>query len=61
MTIDDYIKLTRKTYLSAAAELGVDYTTLYRWINSETMPRPAMLKKIKKWSQGAVTANDFIT
>jgi predicted DNA-binding transcriptional regulator AlpA len=61
MTIDQYIQLKRMTYLAAAEELGVDYTTLYRWINAETMPRPAMLKKIKEWSNGAVTANDFIT
>jgi len=61
MTIDQYIKLKRMTYVEAAAELGVDYTTLYRWINSCSMPRTETLKKIRDWSDGAVTANDFTT
>ena len=61
MTIDQYIKLKRMTYVEAAAELGVDYTTLYRWINSGSMPRTETLKKIREWSDGAVTANDFTT
>lgn len=59
MTIDKYIKLKKLSYLKAASELGVDYTTLYRWINTGSMPRPAMLKKIREWSDGSVTANDF--
>ena len=61
MTIDQYIKLKGLSYIAAAAELGVDYSTLYRWINSGSMPRPATLKKIREWSNGAVTANDFTT
>lgn len=61
MKIDEYIKLRRITYIKAAEELKVDYSTLYRWINSGAMPRPAKLKKIREWSSGAVTANDFTT
>lgn len=61
MTIDQYIKLKQITYLQAARDLGTDYTTVYRWINKSSMPRPAMLKKIRLWSDGAVTANDFAT
>lgn len=61
MTINDYIKLKRMTYVKAAEELSVDYATVYRWIHSGSMPRPAMLKKIREWSNGAVTANDFAT
>lgn len=59
MTIDNYIKLKRMTYKKAAEELGVHYTTIYRWIEAGTMPEKPMLKKISEWSEGAVTANDF--
>jgi predicted site-specific integrase-resolvase len=59
MTIDSYIKLKRMTHKKAAEELGVNYTTLYRWIKTGIMPKKPMLKKINEWSEGAVTANDF--
>lgn len=61
MKIDQYIKLKQITYLQAAKDLSTDYTTVYRWIHKGSMPRPSMLKKIRLWSDGAVTANDFAT
>lgn len=46
--------------VEAAKELGVSYVRYWRWENDEAMPRKAALQKIEKWSEGHVTANDFV-
>lgn len=44
----------------AAKELGVDYIRYWRWENGKAMPQARALKKIKEWSGGEVTADDFL-
>lgn len=44
----------------AAKELEVSYVRYWRWETGKTMPTLNALKKIKEWSDGQVTANDFI-
>lgn len=59
MKLNAYIQAQRKSYKEAAQELEVSYVSLYRWINSGVIPRPTVMKKIRDWSNGKVTLNDF--
>lgn len=44
----------------AAKELGVSYVRYWRWEKRKAVPTAGAMKKIMKWSEGQVTANDFI-
>ncbi len=46
--------------VEAAKELGVSYVRYWRWEHDQSMPRKTALQKIEKWSEGHVTANDFV-
>lgn len=43
----------------AADELGEHYNTLRRWVEGERLPRPKAQEKIRTWSRGRVTPNDW--
>jgi hypothetical protein len=45
----------------AAKELGVSYVRYWRWEKRRSVPTSGAIKTIMKWSNGQVTANDFIS
>lgn len=44
----------------AAKELEVTYVRYWRWETGANVPQTKILKRITEWSEGQVTANDFI-
>lgn len=59
LQLENYRRLMRLTRKEAAIQLGCAPNTIYRWEKGRQTPRPQDLKKIREWSVGAVTANDF--
>jgi transcriptional regulator with XRE-family HTH domain len=53
-----YRELRRLTQADVAEQLGTDQVNVCRWEDG-TIPRPDMVRKIRNWSGGAVTAEDF--
>lgn len=49
-----------KTASDLAAALGVDDSTVSRYIGGERTPRPRHMAGIVKFTGGNVTANDFL-
>ncbi|UNY40590.1 XRE family transcriptional regulator [Pararheinheimera phage vB_PsoM_KLER1-1] len=60
MKIADYIEEQRFKLFEVCEQLGVDHSTLWRWMNGKTPPSKENLTKIMKWSDGKVTPNDFL-
>lgn len=60
MQLIEYRKLRSLTRLQVAGELQTTENTVYRWETGKQMPRRDDLKRIKQWSGGAVTADDFV-
>jgi len=44
---------------AAATELGVSVRTLYRYMADERVPDKPTMRRIRKFTLGEVTANDF--
>lgn len=44
----------------AAKELGVAYIRYWRWEQGKAVPQASALRRIREWSAGQVTADDFI-
>jgi DNA-binding transcriptional regulator YdaS (Cro superfamily) len=59
MLLSAYLEQTGKTYSQFATEIGVEPTTVYRWIRGDRFPRKH-LQDIAKATKGKVTANDFV-
>lgn len=59
MKLLDYRKKLRLTRREASAQLGVTESTLFRWERGR-VPRAEDMRKIRNWSDGAVTADDMI-
>lgn len=59
MNLQDFRILVGKSRPEAAAELGVDPVTLWRWETGKATPRHELASKIILWSRGAVTINDL--
>lgn len=56
----DYRKLRKLSRRAAGAALGVNQITVWRWETGRTAPDAAAMRRIAKWSDGAVTANDMV-
>lgn len=50
-----------KTKYQVAKDLGVRWTTVYRWELDICRPQPDMIKKITAYTGGKVTANDWFS
>lgn len=59
MNLKDYREIRNITAVEAAKELGVTYLRYWRWESGDIMPKIDQMIKIKRWSKGAVTADDF--
>lgn len=61
MRFADYLELKGIEPAEAARQLGYPYRTVRNWIlRLRKQPRPDALAKIKAWSGGMITADDFI-
>lgn len=60
MLLQDYLKRQSITKYKAAQQLGVTWHTLWRWCTGRTIPQPDMMAKVRDWSGGKVTPNDWI-
>lgn len=60
MLLTDYRKKQDITQKEAAEQLSVSRDVYCSWEYGIRMPRPDSLQKITEWSDGNVTANDFI-
>lgn len=60
MKLQDYREKRAKLgRAAAAAQLGVNPTTIWRWETGRADPLPKQIGRITAWSKGKVTANDF--
>jgi hypothetical protein len=64
MTLLDYLKREKISKYRAAKELGVAWTTLWRWTHSDaatrTIPGPQQMLAVQEWSRGKVKPNDWV-
>jgi transcriptional regulator with XRE-family HTH domain len=59
MQLSSYLKKSGVTAAEFAKRIGVDKTTVYRYIRGERIPNRDALSRIMEETEGAVTANDF--
>lgn len=59
MKLLDYLAQPGKTASALAADCGVAVSTITRAAKGEIDPSGALMKDIFKYTDGAVTANDF--
>ena len=60
MKLKAYRELRLLTQAEVAEQLGTHTANVCRWEDG-TIPRIEMVRKIREWSGGAVTAEDFYT
>jgi transcriptional regulator with XRE-family HTH domain len=60
MQLKQYLKYSDKKISDLSEYAGVKLTTVYRWATGISMPTRGKLLAIEQWSNGAVTANDFM-
>lgn len=59
MLFKDYIAVTGKSLSEVGKELGVSAPAVFRWQAGQSIPKPALMRKIMTWSKGNVMPNDF--
>ena len=59
MTLRQYLGERGITYEVFAAIIGVDTSTVGRYVVGRRRPREEIMRRIHKATDGAVTANDF--
>ena len=60
MTLKEYLasaKLDQKTF---AARIGATQQAVSLWVSGHATPRPSVMARIMKATDGLVTANDFM-
>jgi hypothetical protein len=60
MNLPEYLEKNQISIDDASRELGFPYESVRRYALGVVLPRPDKLSKISEWSNGEVTANDFI-
>jgi hypothetical protein len=60
MLLQDYLKASGKTLQGAAAELELNWVTLWRWTKGKATPTAENIRALVKWSGGAITADDLL-
>ena len=59
MKLKDYLRTNQIKSEDFAKSLGASHGGVLKWITGERFPRPLMLVKIERLTEGQVTANDF--
>jgi predicted transcriptional regulator len=59
MFLENYIKDNGLTYESFGKLIGVSDAAVSRYVKGKRKPKPSIMSKIIKITQGKVTANDF--
>lgn len=59
MGLREYLEARQESVAEFAVRLGVAESTVFRYLNGERTPRPAVLARIKKLTRGKVTPNDI--
>ncbi len=60
MRLGDWLALKKIKREECASDLSVDTATVGRWVRGESVPQPAKMVRIVAYTQGQVTANDFM-
>lgn len=60
MHLKQHLSETGETVGAFAARVGVDIATMYRYLAGTRFPTPENLRRIRKATAGAVTADDFV-
>ena len=60
MTLQEYLKKTLTTQYALAAQMGVEQSTIHKWCNGKTIPRPAPLARLSEHTGGLVRYEDFV-
>lgn len=60
MLFQKYRELRGLSRAQAAAELKTSRVTVYRWELGQIAPSPSTIRKVREWSQGAVTGDDML-
>lgn len=61
MKLAAYMKITRTTDAKLAEEVERDRSTVTRWRQGKTRPDWLAIEKLEAVTNGAVTAQDFVT
>lgn len=59
MDFNNYLKMTNKTLREAEAETGISYELLRKYKNKQRRPRIGNMLILRKWTNGAVKADDW--
>ena len=59
MKLTEYLEREDISPQDFAATIGVDYTTVWRYLNGKAWPSRLKRRAIKKATDGAVQANDW--
>jgi hypothetical protein len=60
MELKEWILKLDIDMVQAAKSFGVSHHAIRKWLRHERTPRPAMQRKIKRISRGAITPSDWI-
>lgn len=60
MQLAAWLKSNAKTPADLAAALGVERSTVARYVSGERRPRAELARRIAELTGGQVTANDFV-
>lgn len=60
MTLSDWLDAAPLTRTQIADLLGVHRVTLFGYERGDSMPRPAIVEKIRSVTKGEVTARDLV-
>lgn len=60
MTLQEWIEQKGISKYRVAKDIGVAWTTLWRWITGRAMPQPEQMRAVQAYTGGAVTPNDWI-
>lgn len=61
MKLREYLRLQQKTPEAFGKEIGVSKSAVAMWMRGARMPRREALERIEEHTEGAVTANDFVS
>ncbi len=59
MDFNSYLKMANKTLREAEAETGISYELLRKYKNKQRRPRIDNMLILRKWTNGAVKADDW--